>query len=196
MTQSRHAATRHAILGGREVSGKTGSGYVWRRLIAQRKTELREEMMQTRLGISGVVLVLSAGVSMQTATACSKEAVARAVDSWTTVLAENNPDTIVALYSKDAVLWGTLSPTVRSDPAGLKAYFVGAYKALPKLTVKFGEQFIRVYGDTAVNTGYYTLFYTKDGEAKSIPARYSFTYVKDGNDCKIVDHHSSAVPPQ
>jgi hypothetical protein len=41
-----------------------------------------------------------------------------------------------------------------------------------------------LYGDTAVNTGYYTLFYTKDGEAKSIPARYSFTYVKDGNDCK------------
>src|SRR5262245_29963312 len=99
-----------------------------------------------------------------------------------------------AAYSKDAVLWGTLSPTVRSDPAGLKAYFVGAYQALPKLTVKFGEQLIRVYGDTAVNTGYYTLFYTKDGEAKSIPARYSFTYVKDGNDCKIVDHHSSAMP--
>jgi hypothetical protein len=108
--------------------------------------------------------------------------------------AENNPDTILALYSKDAVLWGTLSPTVRSDLPGLKAYFVGAFQALPKLTVKFGEQLIRVYGDTAVNTGYCTLSYTKDGETKSIPARYSFTYVKDGNDCKIVDHHSSAMP--
>src|SRR5262249_22316415 len=151
-------------------------------------------MMQTRLAISAVVLVLSAGVSVQTATACSKEAVAGVVDRWTTVLAENNPDTIVPLYSKDAVLWGTLSSTVRSDPAGLKAYFVGAFQTLPKLTVKFGEQFIRVYGDTAVNTGYYTLFYTKDGETKSIPARYSFTFVKEGNDCKIVDHHSSAMP--
>jgi hypothetical protein len=86
---------------------------------------MREEMMQTRLAISAVVLVLSAGVSVQTATACSKEAVAGVVDKWTTVLAENNPDTIVPLYSKDAVLWGTLSSTVRSDPAGLKAYFVG-----------------------------------------------------------------------
>jgi hypothetical protein len=110
-------------------------------------------MMQTRLAISAVVLVLSTGGSVQTATACSKEAVAGTVDRWTTVLAENNPETIVALYSKDAVLWGTLSSTVRSDPAGLKAYFVGAFQALPKLTVKFGEQFIRVYGDTAVNTG-------------------------------------------
>ena len=60
--------------------------------------------MQTRFAISAVVLLLSAGVSVQTATACSKEAVTGAVDKWTTVFAENNPDTIVALYSKDAVL--------------------------------------------------------------------------------------------
>jgi hypothetical protein len=120
---------------------------------------MRQEMMQTRLAISAVVLVLSAGASVQTATACSKEAVAGAVDRWTTVLAENNPDTIVALYSKDAVLWGTLSSTVRSDSAGLKSYFVGAFQALPKLTVKFGEQFIRVYGDmrsTRATTRYST----------------------------------------
>jgi hypothetical protein len=151
-------------------------------------------MMQTGLGISGVVLVLTAGLSVQTVEACPRESVAAAVEKWASVFAENNPDTIMALYSKDAVLWGTLSPTVRSDPAGLKAYFVGAFQALPKATVKFGDQLIRVYGDTAVNTGYYTFSYTKDGETKSIPARYSFTYVKDGNDCKIVDHHSSAVP--
>src|SRR5437588_5187176 len=142
---------------------------------ARQQRWLKEEMMQTRLRISAVVLAFSAGVSVQTAMACSKEAVAGAVDRWATVLAENNPDTIVALYSKDAVLWGTLSSTVRSDPAGLKSYFVGAFEALPKLTVKFGEQFIRGYGDTAVNTG---------------SARYSFTFVKEGNDCKIVDHHS------
>src|SRR5262245_46831187 len=153
-----------------------------------------EEMMRTRLTVSAVVLLLGAGVSVQTATACSNEAVAGAVDRWTTVLSEDNPDTIVALYSKDAVLWGTLSPTVRSDPAALKAYFVAAFQALPRLTVKFGEQLIRVYGDTAVNTGYYTFSFTKDGETKSLPARYSLTYVKEGNDCKIVDHHSSAMP--
>jgi uncharacterized protein (TIGR02246 family) len=151
--------------------------------------------MQTRLGLSCVVLVASAGLSAQTAMACPQESVAAAVDRWTKVFAENNPDTITALYAKDAVLWGTLSSTVRADPAGLKAYFVAAFQALPKATVKFGDQLIRVYGDTAVNTGYYTFSYTKDGETKSIPARYSFTFVKDGNDCKIVDHHSSTVPP-
>jgi hypothetical protein len=149
--------------------------------------------MQTRLGVSGLVL-LSSTLFVPTVQACPRESVAAAVEKWTTVFAENNPDTIMGLYSKDAVLWGTLSPTVRSDPAGLKAYFVAAFQALPKATVKFGDQLIRVYGDTAVNTGYYTFSYTKDGETKSIPARYSFTYVRDGNDCRIVDHHSSATP--
>ena len=150
--------------------------------------------MHSRLGLCGIVFVLGAGFAVQTAVAGPKEDVGAATEKWATVFAENNPDTIITLYAKDGVLWGTLSPTLRSDPAAVKAYFVAAFKALPKATVSFGEQLIRVYGDTAVNTGYYTFSYTKDGETKSIPARYSFTYVKDGNDWKIVDHHSSAMP--
>jgi hypothetical protein len=86
----------------------------------------------------------------------------------TTVFAENNPDAMLPLYAQDAVLWGTLSPTVRSDPGAIKAYFVGAFQALPKATVKFGDQLIRVYGNTAVN---YTFSYIKEGETKTIPAR-------------------------
>jgi hypothetical protein len=123
---------------------------------------MREDMMQSRLWISAVLLVLS--VSVQTAAAGPQEDVAVAGQKWATVFADNNPDTMLPLYAKDAVLWGTLSPTVRSDPAALKAYFVGAFQALPKATVKFGDQLIRVYGNTAVNTGYYTFSYTKDGE--------------------------------
>jgi hypothetical protein len=51
-----------------------------------------------------------------------------------------------------------------------------------------------VYGNTAVNTGYYTFSYVNDGETKSLPARYSLTYVKNGERWLIVDHHSSALP--
>jgi len=76
---------------------------------------------------------------------------------------------LVALYSKDAVLWGHAFAHGSIRSCRLRSYFVGAFQALPKLTVKFGEQFIAYMEDTAVNTGYYTLFYTKDGETKSIP---------------------------
>ncbi|MCI0336658.1 MAG: nuclear transport factor 2 family protein [Acidobacteria bacterium] len=34
----------------------------------------------------------------------------------------------------------------------------------------------------------------KDGETKTLPARYSFTFVKEGENWMIVDHHSSAMP--
>jgi len=123
-----------------------------------------------------------------------KEEVAAATFAWGQALGEDNPEKVLPFYSDDAVLWGTLSPTVRSDRATLRDYFVTAFKVLPGLKVAFGDQLIRVYGDAAVNTGYYTFSYVKDGETKSLPARYSFTYVKNGERWLIVDHHSSAMP--
>jgi uncharacterized protein (TIGR02246 family) len=129
------------------------------------------------------------------ASAEPKDEVAGATAAWAQALGMDEPDKVLPLYADDAVLWGTLSPALRADRAALHDYFVTAFKVLPGLKVSFGEQRIRVYGSTAVNSGYYTFSYTKDGEAKSLPARYSFTYVKQGDRWLIVDHHSSAMPP-
>jgi uncharacterized protein (TIGR02246 family) len=147
--------------------------------------------MRTRLlfVLVGILLLNTAGAS-----AGPKEDVAAATMTWGETLGQDDPDKVLALYATDAVLWGTLSPTVRSDRAALRDYFVTAFKVLPNLKVAFGDQLIRVYGTTAVNTGYYTLSYVKDGEPKNLPARYSFTFVKDGEKWMIVDHHSSAMP--
>ena len=123
-----------------------------------------------------------------------KEDVAAAAKKWAEVFVLDNPDPILALYDKEGVLWGTLSPTRRDDPAALRDYFVKAFAALPGHKVTFGDQLIRVYGNTAINTGYYTFSYMKDGETKTLPARYSFVYVKGGGEWLIVDHHSSAMP--
>ena len=128
------------------------------------------------------------------AVAGPKEDVAAASMKWAAALGEDDPDKVLPFYASDAVLWGTISPTMRSDPAALREYFVNAFKALPELKVAFGDQLIRVYGDTAVNTGYYTFSFVKEGERKTLPARYSFTYVKQGSNWMIVDHHSSAMP--
>lgn len=123
-----------------------------------------------------------------------KSEVAAATLAWAQGLGEDDPEMVLPFYSDDAVLWGTLSPTVRSDRAALRDYFVTAFKVLPSLKVTFGDQLIRVYGNAAVNTGYYTFSYAKDGETKNLPARYSFTYIKNGARWLIVDHHSSAMP--
>jgi uncharacterized protein (TIGR02246 family) len=147
-----------------------------------------------KLGSTGLGLGIALLLFAPAASAGPKEDVAAATSTWARALGEDDPDKVLPLYSDDAVLWGTLSPTVRADRAALRDYFVTAFKVLPALKVTFGDQLIRVYGGTAVNTGYYTFSYVKDGDTKSLPARYSFTFVKSGEQWLIVDHHSSAMP--
>jgi uncharacterized protein (TIGR02246 family) len=152
--------------------------------------------MRAALNITGAALALSIILFSfaSNALVSPKDEVAEATQTWAQALGEDDPDKVLPLYAEDAVLWGTLSPTVRADRAALRDYFVTAFRVLPGLKVAFGDQLIRVYGNTAVNTGYYTFSYIKDGETKSLPARYSFTFVKNGERWLIVDHHSSAMP--
>jgi uncharacterized protein (TIGR02246 family) len=143
-----------------------------------------------------VAAVLLCGIALPV-WADDKEDVAAAMNMWRDHLAKGtteDPGEILSLYAEDGVLWGTISSKRRDDPAAIRDYFVNAYKALPNLAVTFEDPYIRVYGDTAVNTGYYTFSYEKDGAMQSLPARYSFTLVKRNGDWQIVDHHSSAMP--
>jgi len=155
-----------------------------------------ERSMRFRRLTSAPLFVLAGSlfITASVASAGPKEDVAAATMKWAQTLGQNDPDKVVLLYATDGVLWGTLSPTLRADRAALRDYFVTAFKVLPSLKVTFGEQLIRVYGSTAVNTGYYTFSYIKDGETETLPARYSFTFVKEGENWMIVDHHSSSIP--
>jgi ketosteroid isomerase-like protein len=98
-----------------------------------------------------------------------KAEVAAATLAWGQALGEDDPEKVLPFYSDDAVLWGTLSPSVRSDRAALRDYFVTAFKVLPGLKVAFGVQLIRVYGNAAVNTGYYTFSYVKMTRRRACP---------------------------
>lgn len=131
------------------------------------------------------------------ASADDKADVLAAMNEWKAKLATGcagDPQEIVALYAEDAVLWGTISGTIRDDTAEITDYFVNACEKLPKLTVEFQDPLVRVYGDTAVNTGSYLFTYEKDGAKKQLPARYSLTLAKRDGQWLIIDHHSSAKP--
>jgi uncharacterized protein (TIGR02246 family) len=145
----------------------------------------------------GVVALLACGMTLP-AWADDEADVAAAMNAWEASLAKGtteDPGPILDLYAEDAILWGTISSKRRDDPNAIRDYFVNAYKALPGLTVTFEDPSIRVYGgDTAINTGYYTFSFEKDGATQSLPARYSFTLVKRDGAWQIVDHHSSALP--
>jgi hypothetical protein len=60
--------------------------------------------------------------------------------------------------------------------------------------VTVGQQYIRVYGDVAINSGDYTFADVRDGNPVTTPARFSMVFVNRDGKWLIVDHHSSRVP--
>jgi uncharacterized protein (TIGR02246 family) len=123
-----------------------------------------------------------------------KEDIAQATRTWAEAMSARDAERVLALYAPDAVLWGTRSPSLRATPETVREYF-GILKTVPaSYRATLGEQHIRVYGDTAINSGTYTFSQVDDGKDVLRPARFSFVYRKSGNRWLIVDHHSSAVP--
>src|SRR4051812_29206590 len=135
--------------------------------------------MRSFLAVVSAALSLNIGLLSLASSALAepKAEVASATSAWG--LALTDPEKVSSLYSDDAVLWGTAAPKIRSGRTAVREYFVGVVKAVPGVKIDFGDQLIRVYDNTAVNSGYYTFSWVKDGETKTLPARYSFTYVKE-----------------
>jgi len=113
---------------------------------------------------------------------------------WAEALGSGDENNVTALYHKDAVLWGTLSPVIRNTPELIREYFV-KFATLDRIKVDFSDPVIRQYGNVAINTGYYVFSWYEDGKKVVVPARYTFAYVNEGG-WKIIDHHSSVVPEQ
>jgi len=142
--------------------------------------------------LSALTVFLTLGVPALAA-AGPKEEVSAATQAWAEAFNSRNPERVLALYDSEAVLWGTISPTLRDTPETIRDYFK-SMPAQPQVRVAVGEHRIRVYGETAINTGYYTFSNVRDGQPVTIPARFSFTYRQRERRWLIVDHHSSAVP--
>ena len=123
-----------------------------------------------------------------------QRSVLEAMDRWIEAVTGGDPEKVASLYAPDAVFWGTVSPFLRTTPEGVADYF-RHFLRLPHLNAIYFKPMVRVYGDIALNTGYYTFFYEEEGTFKQIPARYTFVYRKDeSGEWKIIEHHSSAVP--
>ena len=122
--------------------------------------------------------------------------VQNAFASWRTALSGQDPQKIVDLYDKEAILLATLAEKPIKSQEDRLVYFKGL-TANPNLAAKVDEEYVRVLDDnTALVSGVYTFSFDKDGKATEIPARYTFVYEKMGDKWMIVEHHSSMVPKQ
>jgi len=109
---------------------------------------------------------------------------------WNQALASGNPETVAGLYGPGALLLPTLSPTNRSDPEAIADYFTAFLKRHP--TGEVTSRQILLGCNQATDAGNYRFQLHQPDE--QLNARFTFVYGFDGQQWRIVHHHSSLVP--
>lgn len=102
---------------------------------------------------------------------------------------------VVSLYSEKAILLPTISPRLYDSKSAMKEYF-STFLSLKDLKVTTTELITREYGDISMNTGFYTITYTKNGKQETVYARFDFWYKKVNGKWMIIFHQSSMLPQE
>jgi uncharacterized protein (TIGR02246 family) len=110
-------------------------------------------------------------------------------DAWAT----KNPDTVTALFGKDAVLLATVSNKPRTSAPEIRDYFVGFLKNSPVGTITSST--VDLGCNMATRVGTWTVTFTDAAGAKTdVNARYTFIYKYEGGKWMIDHLHSSMLP--
>ncbi len=120
--------------------------------------------------------------------------VLQATAHWARLFASADAERMAALYLPEAVLWGTFATRLIQGRPGIRDYFVRAFASGVSPRAELGEHVARVYGELAVCSGHYTFTMGVQGEARTLPARFSFTFQRQDGLWLIADHHSSLMP--
>jgi uncharacterized protein (TIGR02246 family) len=105
-----------------------------------------------------------------------------------------NPDVMVPLFSRNAVLLPTVSGQMRTDAAGIRDYFVSFLPNAPFGTITESETMLGCNMATRVGNWTVRLTNPTTGVSSDVAARFSFIYVYEDGAWKILHLHSSARP--
>ncbi len=120
-------------------------------------------------------------------------AVEEAFHLWCAYFSAKKLENLISLYEPSAILLPTLADNIIKNHEDRLAYFANLMKN-PKLRVTVIESHIRLINDIAINSGFYTFSFEKDGQLVEIPSRFTFIYKKKSTGWMILDHHSSQMP--
>jgi uncharacterized protein (TIGR02246 family) len=115
--------------------------------------------------------------------------IASLFEQWNSAIQTGDPKKVTDLYRSDAILLPTISNKVRHNHQEIEDYFVQFQENNPKGEIN--ESNIRNLGTTTIHSGIYTFTFKDDSKVK---ARFTFVYQWNGQDWKIIEHHSSQMP--
>ena len=110
------------------------------------------------------------------------------LETWVSKIRTGDPKQIVDLYHDDGLLLGTFSDKERIGQNLILEYFENLLKS--KVDVEIVTQHKHESEFLVTNSGLYN--FIVDG--KTVNARFSFVFIKTGDDWKILSHHSSVLP--
>ena len=110
------------------------------------------------------------------------------LQTWVEKIKTNDPNQVAELYHDDGLLLGTFSDKERPGHELILEYFENLLKS--QVDVEIVTQHKHETDSLAVNSGLYN--FIVDG--KTVNARFSFVFIKTGDDWKILSHHSSVLP--
>ena len=110
------------------------------------------------------------------------------LQTWVEKIKTNDPNQVAELYHDDGLLLGTFSDKERPGHELILEYFENLLKS--QVDVEILTQHKHETDSLAVNSGLYN--FIVDG--KTVNARFSFVFIKTGDDWKILSHHSSVLP--
>lgn len=142
-----------------------------------------------------LVLVLLAFAS-SAAVAAPADEVSAAVDRWATAFNANDVDTLVNLYTPDAILVGSTGLAREEGRDAIRGYFARLANSGDKVVIE-DRKIVSLGDNIAYATGFYEFSAMREGEVRKTKAGFSMVFVKQDNDWLIAHHHSSvrSSPP-
>jgi uncharacterized protein (TIGR02246 family) len=126
------------------------------------------------------------------ADAPARDQVAAATAAWVEAFNSRDSKRMASLYDSEAVITDASEAKPRVGGAAIAEYYTAnAQRSTQRMAL--GEHSIRVFGDTAIDSGTLTFFEMRNGQATTTPGRYSLTYRNRGGKWLIVDHQASLV---
>jgi uncharacterized protein (TIGR02246 family) len=132
--------------------------------------------------------IVAALIAAAPAKAGPNEDAAAARAQWEQVYNSGDADKFVALYTKDAMLFGSTAQLF-TGADGIRTYYA---KLPPGIQVKMGDQQAIAVGPNVLLSSGFADFTLKNGTV--LPFRVTFAMVKADTQWLIAQHHGSPVP--
>jgi len=124
-----------------------------------------------------------------------KEDAFQVVERWGKAFTEADVETVVGLYSSDAVFMGTGTKTIVTKTEDIRKYFQTALLGNRRFVASVVDSSVVALSDTViVVTALDKLAATTDGKTQDLFGRLTFVVAKRDSAWKIVHFHRSAMP--